>query len=528
MPSVSRRALLGHASAVGMLGLLPGCGSGGGGADGGTLVIGQDPEPIALSSAGGIDPGAAAISVKIFDRLFEGGLDGRPIPMLAQSGTVSEDGLSLDIRLRPGALWHDGKPITSADVAFSIEQVWRRFNPRSQLAFANLVAVETPAQDRAILRFSQPAPYIFSALTDGTAQIVPRHLYEGKDVRTNPVNLAPVGSGPWMFENWERGEYLTLRRNPHYWNKAQPVLDRLVFRFIASGAPMVTALETGAIDYAGSGLPLSEIARLKRNPALWTREQGPNHAPTFTGFAFNLNRPVLRDVRVRQAFAHAIDKDFILRNIWLGNGVLADSPIPPDSPWHAPGLPVYAHDPAKAEALLDAAGLPRGADGVRLRLTHDVKPPGNLNPRAAQFISQSLSRIGVELTLRNEGLPAYLRRIFTTRDWDTETYGTGSDIDPAIGIQRFYSTGSIQVGVPFSNPTHYSSPVVDDLFRRALVETDQARRRQLYCDVQAQVQRDLPLIPILFPTSHDAGSIRFDVPDVTRSQNFAQARPRKV
>lgn len=494
-------------------------------AAGATLVVGQDPEPLALCTAGSIDAGAAAVSVKLFDRLFNADAQGRPVPMLATGAKTSPDGRTITFDLRPGVLWHDGAPLTSRDVAFSINSFWRVHNARAQLAFAGLQGVETPNDHQVVLHFAEPAPYLASALADGVTQVVPQHIYESGDLVSNPANLKPIGSGPWILQEWVRGEHLTLRRNPQYWNARTGGFDQVVFRFIASGAATVAALETGAIDYAKDNLPLSEFARLQANPKLWARTLVAGHVPTFVGFAFNLERPSLRDPRVRQAFAHAIDKDFIVRNIWLGHAKAADSPIPSYSPWHAAGLPQYAHDPAKAEALLDAAGLRRGADGVRIRLRNEVMPPSPLVARTGQFIKQELAKVGVVLDVRNEGLPAYLKRIFTSREWDTETYSTGSDLDPTIGIERFYSSKSIRVGVPFTNPTHYATPQLDRLLEHARSATDPSLRRKLYAQVQQQVQTDLPMIPLVFPDTYDVGSRRIAIPDLVEVENFIDARP---
>lgn len=502
---------------------LAGCRRGSQGRDSSTLVVALDPEPIGLSSAASIDGGTSVASVKLFDRLFNLDLEGQRVPMLAESSNVTADGKQIEIRLREGLLWHDGQPLTSADVAYSANEVWK-LNPRIGLAFRELASLETPDPRTVILRCKQPIPYLFDALADWGAQVMPRHIYAGKgDARANPANLRPVGSGPWMFESWENGNYIRLQRNPHYWAAGSPKIDKLVFRLISGGQSTVTALESGAVDYAP--VPLSDAARLKTNPDLWVRPLGAEITTTFSGFAFNLNKPKLRDPRVRQAFAHAIDKDFILKNIYQGYGVLTDSPVAPNSPWHADGLPSYEYNPGKAEQLLDAAGFPRGKDGVRLRLFNEVMPPSPLTPRTAQFIRQSLSRIGVELELRQEELATYLKRIFTTRDWDTKTYGTGSETDPALGIQRFYHSDAIAIGVPFSNPTHYHTPETDRLFDEAAVEPDRARRKALYDRVQHIVQTDLPLIPILFPSTVEAGSRRFDIPLSARTRNLIDARP---
>ena len=492
---------------------------------GGVLVVALDPEPIALASAGSIDAGASVVSPKLFDRLFNLDLAGRPIPRLATSAQISHDGLSVAVNLRPGVKWHDGQPITSADVAYSITEVWTRYNARSQMAFANLLRVDTPSPLVAVIRLKHPAPYIFNALADGGAQVVPRHIYADKDVLSNPNNRAPVGSGPFMFESWERGSAITLRRNPNYWDGPKPYLDKVIFRLIAGGQPMVSALETGEVQYVGQGqggVPLSEVARIQANKNLWVYSHSPSLTANFAGFAFNVERPVFRDIRVRQAFAYAIDKAFLLKNVYLGHGALADSPIPPNSPWHASGLPQYPFDPRRAEALLDAAGFPRRADGVRLTLFNDIMPPSQLHNLSAEFIRSSLAKVGVRLTLRKEELGAYLHRIFIAHDFDTETYSTGADLDPALGIQRFYWSKSIQP-TPYTNPTHYHTPETDRLLEAAQVELDLAKRRDLYAQVQRILQRDLPLIPILFPDELAFGSRRLLHPFNYRTDDLADA-----
>ncbi|MEM9965687.1 MAG: ABC transporter substrate-binding protein, partial [Asticcacaulis sp.] len=507
---VSRRILLGQVGVAGLFGLT-GCGpsgekqtrgAAGGGVNGGTLIVGQTGEPLALSSAGSIDGAASTVSVKIFDGLFTTDFKGKLVPKLALSAELSPDGLVTHIKLRPDVKWHDGVAFTSADVAYSLGEIWRVYHPRSQTALANLQRIETPTPLDVVLHFSQPVPYIFATLADGSSQVVPRHLYEGKDVLTNPHNVNPVGTGPFQFESWTRGQHLVLKRNPNYWDGPRPYLDKVIFRFIAAGAATVAALESGAIHYSSGGVPLSDIDRLRQNPDLWVETEGEGYSANFSGFGFNLNNPTLQDRRVRHAFAHAINKDFLFRNIWLNSGEIADSPIPPSSEWHAPNLPQYDYDLKKAEALLEAAGLRRNENGVRLTLRNELMPPSALYPRVAQYIRQDLARIGIDLKLRSEALSGYLNRKFTTRDWDTDTYGTGSDFDPAIGIQRFYWSKSIKPGIPFTNPTHYASPEVDRLLEAAQVEINYEKRKDLYRQVQTVIQTDLPLIPIIFPHSH--------------------------
>lgn len=524
---ISRRGLIGYglAGAFGLGAGLP-ANSAPAPDNGRTLIVAQDPEPLTLTSAASIDAGTLAVSGKIFDRLFALDLDTKLTPQLATSAEFSADGLALTLRLRPGVKWHDGRPFGSADVAYSILEVWKKFHARGFLSYANVEAVDAPDPLTAVLRLKRPAPYILHSLAQGESQVVPRRLYEGAPVLTNPVNLAPIGTGPFRFVRWERGGHIELERNPDYWDSPRPHFDKVLFRFLPDGAAVVAALETKAIHLAsGSNTPRADLERLRKNAALSVKVFGPTFSPVMEGFAFNLDRPALQDVRVRQAFAHAIDRNFILKNIWQDVGTLADSPVAPQFvDFYTSDLPKYPFDLARAESLLEEAGLKRDASGVRLTLTVDVMPPGTSRVRTAQFIRGTLAKIGVKLELRSQSLGEYLHRVFTRRDFDAIVYGTGTDIDPALGIQRFYWSKTFQPGVPFTNATHYWTPEVDRLLETAQVELDANKRRQLYFDVQRAVQRDLPCIPILFPSSVALSDRRLIDFATVRADNFAKAR----
>lgn len=488
------------------------------------LIIGQNPDPLALCSAGSIDGGTLAVSAPLFDRLFVQSAAGQIEPQLALSCDTSRDGLVATLKLRPGVTWHDGKPFTSEDVACSLLEVWKKHHARSTMAYANLVGVDTPEPGVVALRFSKPVPYLLSALSDGASQVVPAHLYKNTTVLSNPANSRPVGTGPYRFAAWERGNHVQLERNPRYWNGNRPYLDGIIFKSLGDAATLVAALETGSIHYAGANLAVADIERLRKQPGLKVQPNNAAFTPTLAGFAFNLNRPALRDVRVRQAFAHAIDRQFILRNIYQGYGELADSAVIPGTPFHSDDVPHYAFDLKKAAALLDAAGLRPDSHGVRLTLTNDIMPPNAHHQRSAQFIRATLARIGVKLQLRSASLGEYLNRVFTRRDWDTITYSTGYDADPALGLQRFYWSKTIQPGVPFTNATHYSTPQVDQLLEAAQIEMDVTRRRQLYAQVQRIVQTDLPTIPILYPQPISVFNRRLSGILAYRADNYSGAR----
>jgi len=525
MMPLSRRHLLRNAAFSGLAGLLPsGAALAAAPARGGRLVVAIDSEPPVLTSAITTAGPAQWISGKVFDGLLRYDNDFNPRPQLAQSWNVSPDGLSITFKLRPGVSWHDGKPFTSADVAFSVLQIWKKYHSRGRSTFANIVSVDTPDALTAVWHLSSPAPYILSALGSPESQILPKHLYDHGDVLTNPRNIAPVGTGPFRFVEWKRGQYIALARNPAYWDKGKPYLDQVILRVLPDGNGAMTALETGEVHLVVNP-PWADIARVRKLPGIAvTRSSG------FTGalaaFEFNLDKPYFKDARVRQAFAHAIDRDFLVKNVWQGYGEAADSPIPASlSDFHASNLPAYPYDLNKAAQLLDAAGFKRGANGVRFSITHDPLPVGQTYKRSAEAIRASLARIGIRMEIRSQDFAAFVRRIYTARDFDTFQYAASAGPDPAIGTQRFYWSRNFQPGVAFSNGAHYLNPEVDRLLVAAQSESDANKRRALYGRFQQIVQTDLPKIPLVSanPVHLSRGIQAFSVDAYGVMGNFADA-----
>ena len=492
---LTRRGVLVSAAALGLVPLLDACGAGGGQAN--TLVIGLDAEPTSLTSAITSAGGPQFVSTKIFDGLLGYAADLTPLPRLATRWQLAEDDLSLTLTLRSGVKWHDGRPFTAADVAFSVLEVWKKFHSRGRSTFANVTAADTPDPLTVVLRLARPAPYLISALASNESQVVPRHLYAGRDVLSNPANNAPVGTGPFRFKRWERGQYIALERNPDYWDAGKPHLDGIVFRMLGAGAAQSAALETGEIQLTDM-VAAGDVARVAGEPGL--RQDARDFAlqSGSLGLEFNLDLPKLRDVRLRRAIAHAIDGDFVLKNILFGHGEIATGPIPSNiEAFYSADVPRYPFDRARAKALLDDAGLRPGANGTRLSFLLDPVPIGDRAARLGEYVKAALSEVGIAVQLRTQDFATFVKRAYTDRDFEVLLVGGQMGPDPVIGMQRFYWSKSFHKGVAFSNASHYASPEADRLLEAAQVETDLARRRALYGDFQRLAQTDLPRIPLI-------------------------------
>ena len=466
---------------------------------GGTLTIALPNEPPHLNSAIDTTQSLKAVTGKIYSGLAKYDLNMNMQPDLAQSWTVSPDGKRITFNLRRGVKWHDGKVFTSADVAYSVMKGFGQNNGLVRAVFAAVEAVETPDAFTAVLVLKQPAPAILLALPVATATILPAHIYDNTDIRQNPANQKPVGTGPFRFVEWRRGSAITVERNPDYYESGKPYLDRIVFRVIPDTQARGAAVEAGEVDMVfHSTAAASDARRLGALPNLELSTDGYYFDSTVTFFEINQDHPILGKVAVRQALAHAIDRKFVLDNIWMGFGQVASSPIHNGlKQAYTADVPQYPLDLKKAEQMLDAAGYPRGADGTRFKMTIDYVPFGDQYPRMAQYIRQQLAQIGVQAEVRNTDFAGWVRRIWTARDWDTNLSAITNASDPSIGVQRAYWSQNFKPGTPFTNGTHYSNPEADRLFEATSMETDAVKRKAQFADLQRILARDLPVIPLV-------------------------------
>ena len=217
----SRRDFLGlSAAAFGtvFLGVVPGASAATGTPkQGGTLTVVVSAEPPSLTAIATTAFNTVLVSAKVTEGLLTYDFDLNPKPQLATAWSISPNGLEYTFTLRQGVKWHDGKDFTADDVAFSINTI-KEVHPRGRNTFGNLTDVKTPDPHTVILVLSKPAPYLISALAAAETPIVPKHLYEGSKADQNPVNSAPVGTGPFIFKEWQRGSAVIYERNPNYWD----------------------------------------------------------------------------------------------------------------------------------------------------------------------------------------------------------------------------------------------------------------------------------------------------------------------
>lgn len=462
---------------------------------GGTMVMIVQPEPSTLAhyavTAGNIPP----IATQIYEGLVTYDWDQNPQPNLATSWEIAPDGKSITFKLREGVVFHNGKPFTSADVQFSF-----KYHPFAPLLLAELTGVDTPDEMTAILRLENPAPYLMKALAGRDLPILCKSVFEGTQVLQNPSANKPIGTGPFKFGQWDRGQFVRLDRNDKYWKPGLPYLDHVIARFIPDAATRSAALDTGEAHFAGySAVNYADLERMKTNPILDTTMKGYEMTPALSVLELNAKHPPLDKKEVRQAIAYAIDRKVILRDVMYGYGQPATGPL--SRLFKTVGFytdQVRNYDvPDRldtANKLLDDAGLPRSANGMRFGVHLEVNSFGEQWLRQAEYLKQALAIVGIDLTLRSEDTATWLRRVYTNYDYDINEPFLSQGVDPVYGLNKQYLTAQIRKGVTFVNDSFYSNAEFDNILLTAMREQDHEKRAALYKKAQQILAEDCPLI----------------------------------
>lgn len=316
---------------------------------GGSITFMLNAEPPALLTLNTTVTQAVSVSAKVTEGLLEYDYEMNPRPQLATEWSVSEDGMNYTFKLRSGVKWHDGKDFTSADVAHSIELL-KQHHPRGRNTFANVATVSTPDELTAVIELSKPAPYLIRALTAAETPIMPKHIYENTDPLTNPNNNAPIGTGPFIFKEWVRSSHIIYERNENYWQEGRPYLDRIIVKFYPEAGARSIAFETGDADIGyRTPVALSDVDRLKTIPHLRFETKGTSYSYNVNSLQFNLDSATFKNEKARQAVAHAIDREALIRVALFGQGVPCASPIAPMlKDFHDPTPSPYAYDLAAA------------------------------------------------------------------------------------------------------------------------------------------------------------------------------------
>ena len=462
---------------------------------GGVMTVHFSTEQRILNPSLQASTGVYIVGGKIQEALVDLDAAGNPTPVLAESWESSPDGKSITFKLRAGVTWHDGKPFTSADVAFTAMEMWKKILNYGTALQLFLTAVDTPDPLTAIFRYERPMPLglLLRALPD-LGYISPRHIYETGDIRQNPANTAPIGTGPFKFVQYERGQFIIADRNTNYWRPNLPYLDRVVWRVIGDRAAAAAQMEAGQLLFSPySSLAISDFQRLARDPRFEVTTRGNEGNARTNTLEFNFRNPILADIRVRKALAHSLNIPFFIENFLGSFAKPGTGPIPSVSTDYYPaGMPQYPFDVAAANRLLDEAGHRRGAGGLRFSLRLHPAPWGEDISLFATFMQQSFAQIGVRIEIVRLDAAGWLRTIYNDHNFDLASGWHQYRSDPAVSTTVWYRSGS-PVGAPWTNQWGWTDPSIDQIIDNAATELDVPRRRALYADFVRRAQTELPL-----------------------------------
>lgn len=464
-----------------------------------------------------LNPGAAVLTeaytifTLVYDTMYRLQLDGTFKLSLAESVNVSDDGLVYTYKIRDGVKFHDGQPLTAADVVFSylLYQNTEGYPWMGDYTYY-FENIEATPNNEVVITLSEPIPNIDAQLV--FLYVLPKHIWENED----PVefeNFAAVGSGPFKMVEYKPNEFIHLAKNADYFGGA-PKVDEVIFQTFESQDALVQAIKTGQVDMI-TEMPATAVETLKQDPNIEVVAGAP-FAPSVTDVIFNqvlpencppddglcTGHPALLDRNVRLALAHATDKKKIIDVVLLGHGTPGTTLIPDGlGIWYNSTIKDYPYDIAKANQILDDAGYKDvNGDGIRetpdgsRSLTFRINWPSDSidAPRLAELLSEMWGQVGVKLeaqaldpdTLTSVCCPAF--------DFDIIIWGWGSDPDPNL-LLSVMTTDEIPTG---TSETGYSNPQYDELYRQQASELNLEKRRALVWKMQEIVFNDVVyLIP---------------------------------
>jgi peptide/nickel transport system substrate-binding protein len=452
---------------------------------GGTLTYARTGEPSTLDPNNGLaDIYGIQVQMQIFSRLVEV----RPgsnkvVPGLARSWSESKDGLSWTFHLRD-AKFSNGRPVTSADVVFSLERV---LDPKVDTVFAVpynefMKSVQASDSQTVVIHLKHPysgLPLWLSAFVPGIVSKV-----DMKRMGVKGYAARPIGSGPFTLQSWRRGSQLILVRNPYYWRKGLPYLDKVVINTVANDNTRVLQIQSGQVDLADD-LPFSQISKLEadRNLTFIARAIGP-----VAGVFLNLNKRPLGELEVRQALNYATPKAQINEVVFKGRGEIANSIAPKVGYWSKDVKP-YPYDVAKAKELLAKSSVPNGFN-VKLEIVGTDEP----SAQTAQILQKAWGDIGVRVKIVQSDIGTAFTHIlgsnFETNLMPPSAWGEDIPSEEEHFINIAGAWGRQVFG--------YDSAKVRRLTRQATTTNDEKLRNEVLPQIQQAMMDDPCFVPIVF------------------------------
>mgnify|MGYP001185677188 CR=1 FL=1 len=471
---------------------------------GGVFVTVLNSDPTHFLAPATVDASISAVGSQLFPALLKLDLDMNPLPWIAESWSASNNGSTVTFNLIKNATWTDGAPITSADVKFSLENV-TPFNPAGFLVLSGptgaIASVEAPDDYTVVINLNSHQDTIFKALGMIGGGIVPKHIYEltpGPEIFTNTNNFdAKVTGGPFILLENVPGDHITLVKNPNYYYKGKPYLDQVIFKIIPEPSSAVLAYMAGEVDYLGYGglAPAGDLVSLaERSDTEMSLEFQALAGQHY--MSFNLDDPILNNTQVRKALATATDLETINQLAWGITGKVPQSHLHQDIAFSVPTLSEYAFDLSKANAILDAAGYPKGSDGFRFSLEFTFRQETAGGQKAADILQQHWKNIGVDLTVVPLEGGAHGQKVYTNRDFQITMDEHPSGPDAGLFWDGIFLSFTARLPFPGTNTAAFINEEVDGLIFGGKMTSDPAQDAEIYDQLLTILADQLPTFPL--------------------------------
>ena len=431
---------------------------------GGSLTVAQGVEPP------GLDPTtatSAAIPRVVYSNVLEGLVkidrDGKIVPALAKSSKVSKDGKEYTFVLKKGVKFHDGKSFDAEDVKFTFDRLMDSKTGTAHPEYykdIDLIQVMDSHTIKIKLK-NVNSMFLFNLARPDSVMVNKQAV--------DKIKSAPVGTGPFKFVEWIRGDHVTLAKFDEYHKKGAPYLDKVTFKFIGDPSAQIANLKAGDIDAIAYDVSPENALLLEKDPKFKVLN---GYTTTEVILSTNNSRKPFNDVRVRRALAHAIDRNALIKGAMSGYGVPIGSHMDPGNPYYIDLTSAYPYNPEKAKQLLTEAGYPNGFEAV-------IKLPERFAyaKRSGEIIADMLSQVGIKLKIELTEWGQWIDRVFKNADFDLTVIGHAEPFDINI----------------YANPKYYfryDSPTFQETFKKAEMEANPKVRKELYVTLQKIITED--------------------------------------
>lgn len=457
-------------------------------------AISADPQSFNAQLTNGASP--TAFSAQMLDPLIRISDTYKLSPGLAEDWELSDDGKLLTLTLREGVTWHDGEPFTAEDVKFNLEEIVELQTFGAALA-ARIASVEI-IDDRTIeIRLTETYGPILETLA--VQYMLPAHIYEGTDYVSNPANMAPIGTGPMMFDSFQSGSEVILKKNPDYWD-GEVKVDRAVYPIMSDPNSRALALFAGEVDKAG--LDPAQLSQADGRADISQMSGGA--FPQVITMMFNGVGGKLDDPELRKLVYAALDRTEITDVALGGRGTPSETFFPPSLDWAVNDdvnfTTDFPHDVDAINDALDDAGYPVGSDGTRFTLNARYITELSEVASTAEMAAAQLEQVGITLNLVGSASAVFTEKVYTESDFDVAFLRSTLGSDPSNGIVRWYACNPDKHAA--SNPSGICDDEIMEAAAAALASTDQEVRGEAFRALQERAKELMIYAPIAWYTGY--------------------------